>query len=445
MLGQAAVRERPTSTRTDVEAYLADHGIHTVIAAFADYPGVVRGKRVPTAHFLKSLETGPAFCKAVLGWDVQGGLLTDIPWASFDSGYPDFYARPDLTSLRLAPWHEGTAFVLSDLYTEHGEIVAAAPRLVLKRVIESVVAAGYRPKVGAELEFYLTDDERRPVYDDVQCYSVEHGTRVEGVLGDVRAALHKAGVEVEAAGTEYGPAQAEITLAYGDALEVADTTVFFKSAVREIARAHGLRATFMAKPLEAESGNGFHLHQSLWTPDGENNVFADAGDLALSYIAGLLETAGEFQLMAAPTVNSYKRIRKQSFAPTNATWGVDNRTAATRAFLGLGSASRIEQRTGAADANPYLLIAANLAGGLLGITGGLQAPAPVGFDASDLDAPALPRSLREAVELFSRSELARDTFGADFHHAYSSLGKHELAAWDLAVTDWERDRYFDLA
>jgi glutamine synthetase len=445
MLAYPTVEERLHTEHAAVEAFLMDQGVHTVIAAFADHPGVVRGKRVPTAQFLRSLDTGVAFCKAVLGWDIQGGLLDGIPWASFDSGYPDFVARPDPDTLRLASWHEGTAFVLSDLYTEHGDIVDAAPRQVLKRVVDRVIAAGYVPKVGAELEFYLTDADGRPAFEGVQCYSVEHATLVEGVLGAVRGALLAAGVEVEASGTEYGPGQAEITFAYGDALAVADTTVFFKWAVREIARVHGLRATFMAKPLADQSGNGFHVHQSLWSLDGRTNAFAADRGLAESYVAGLLRTARDFQLLSAPTVNSYKRIQAQSFAPTNATWGFDNRTAATRAFFDVGSASRIEHRTGAADANPYLIIAANLAGGLRGISEDLVPPPPVGRDAAVVNAVALPRDLAEAVEVFKTSELARDAFGADFHHAYSTLGRHELAVWNAAVTDWERSRYFDLA
>ena len=445
MLASPTVEEHLNTEHADVEAFLMDRGVHTVIAAFADHPGVVRGKRLPTAYFLRTLDTGVAFCKAVLGWDIQGGLLDGIPWASFDSGYPDFVARPDIDTLRLATWHEGTAFVLSDLYTEHGDVVEAAPRQVLKRIVDRVRAAGYLPKIGAELEFYLTDDEGKPVFDDVQCYSVEHASLVENVLGSVRAALLAAGIEVEASGTEYGPGQAEITFAYGDALAVADATVFFKLAVREIARAHGLRATFMAKPLAGESGNGFHVHQSLWSLDGATNAFAAKAGLAESYIAGLLHTAREFQLLGAPTVNSFKRIQPKSFAPTNATWGVDNRTAATRAFLDAGPATRIEHRTGAADANPYLIIAANLAGGLLGVTERLVPPLQVGSDAAEAAAVALPHDLAEAVEAFAASATARDVFGADFHHAYSTLGRHELAAWNAAVTDWERSRYFDLA
>jgi glutamine synthetase len=439
------VVEEASPTHADVEAQLEELHIHTVVVAFADLPGVVRGKRIPTAHFLRTLDTGIAFCNAILGWDIQGDLLDGIPWASFQSGYPDFLARPDVRSLRVAPWQDGTAYVFSDLYTEQGEIVEAAPRRVLERVVAAAETAGYRPKVGAELEFYLTDAERRPAFDDVQAYSVEHGSLVEGVVGEIRAALLAAGIEVEAAGLEYGPAQIEITLSFGDAIAVADDALFFKTAVREIARRHGLRATFMAKPWGAESGNGFHVHQSLWSPDGEQNLFAGNDRLALSYVAGLLDSARELQLLAAPTVNSYKRIRPQSFAPTNVSWGLDNRTTATRALLSDGGSSRIEHRAGAADANPYLIIAANIAAGLRGVTRGLVPPAPIVADAGETEAPALPTDLAEAARLFASSQVAGELFGESFHHAYRELARHELAAWESAVTDWERNRYFDLA
>jgi glutamine synthetase len=437
--------EKASPAHADVETQLREFNIHTVVVAFADLPGVVRGKRIPTAHFLRSLDSGIPFCNAVLGWDIRGDLLSGIPWASFQSGYPDFLARPDVRSLRVAPWHDGTAYVFSDLYTEHGDIVEAAPRRVLERVVAVAETAGYRPKVGAELEFYLTDAERRPAFDDVQAYSTEHGSLVEGVVGEIRAALLAAGIEVEAAGPEYGPAQIEITLAFGDAVAVADNALFFKTAVREIARRHGLRATFMAKPWAAESGNGFHVHQSLWSLDGEQNLFGGNEKLALSYIAGLLDTAREFQLLSAPTANSYKRIRPQSFAPTNVSWGADNRTTATRALLSAGAASRIEHRTGAADANPYLIIAANIAAGLRGVTAGLEPPIAIVADAGEADAPPLPADLGTAARLFESSRVAKDTFGEVFHHAYGVLARHELAAWEHAVTDWERDRYFDLA
>ena len=444
-MATTALVEKPSPGHADVEAQLEELRIHTVIVAFADLPGVVRGKRIPTAHFLRSLDTGIPFCNAVLGWDISGDLLTDVPWASFQSGYPDFLARADVRSLRVAPWHDDTAYVFSDLYTEHGDVVEAAPRRVLERVVAAAETVGYRPKIGAELEFYLTDDQRRPVFADVQAYSVEHGSLVEGVVGEIRSALLSAGIDVEAAGLEYGPAQIEITLSYGDALAAADDAVFFKTAVREIARQHGLRATFMAKPWAAESGNGFHMHQSLWSPDGTRNLFAGNDKLALSYVAGLLDTARELQLLSAPTANSYKRIRLQSFAPTNVSWGIDNRTTATRVLLSEGGSSRVEYRAGAADANPYLIIAANIAAGLRGVAEGLQPPARVAGDAGDSDAPALPTDLAEAARLFESSPVAKELLGDDFHLAYRKLARHELAAWESAVTDWERDRYFDLA
>jgi len=431
-------------SKSHAESFLTENGIHTVIVSFPDQSGVARGKRIPTAHFLRTIEHGIPFCKAALGWDIACDIFPGIPWASFDNGYPDFVARADVSTLRLAPWHQGTAWVFADLFTEHGEVVEAAPRRVLKQVLASAAEAGYIAKVGAELEFYLTDTDGKPVYDGIQCYSVEFGSVVEEVLGDIRAALLIAGVDVEAAGTEYGPAQIEINLAYDEALKVADDALFFKTAVREIAKKHGLRASFMAKPWAEESGNSFHLHQSLWSLDEETNLFADGSELAHQYLAGLLAHTRELQLLSAPNVNSYKRYREQSFAPVNVSWGVDNRTTSARALFAHGSASRIEHRNGGADANPYLLIAANVASGLAGIADGLTPPEPIAADAAEIDAPLIPRTLKAAVALFDASEFARTAFGPTFVDAYSVIANHEVAIWENAVTDWERDRYFDL-
>lgn len=431
-------------TRANAEAFLTEHGIHTVIVSFPDLPGVARGKRIPTAHFLKAIDHGIPFCKAVLGWDITCEIFDGIPWASFDNGYPDFVARPELETLRLAPWHEGTAWVFADVYTEHGDIVEAAPRYVLKKVLADAAARGYVVKAGPELEFYLTDQEGKPVYDGIQCYSVEFSSRVEEVLGDIRSALLEAGVGIEASGTEYGPAQIEINLAYGEALSVADDALFFKTAVREIAKKHGLRATFMAKPWEGESGNSFHLHQSLWSAETGEPLFVDGSDLARAYLGGLLAYAREIHLLASPNVNSYKRFREQSFAPVNVSWGVDNRTTSVRALFAHGAASRIENRAGGADANPYLIIAANIAAGLAGIAEGATLPEPIAADAANVDAPRLPRTLAEAAVLFEDSAFAKEALGEVFHQAYSVIVNHEIEVWNHAVTDWERDRYFDL-
>lgn len=437
--------EAPASDRELVEQFFLANGIHTVELAFADIPGVVRGKRIPARHFLKTLEKGIPFCKAVLGWDLACDIFPGIPFASFDNGYPDLVARADVSTLKLVPWRTGVAWVIADLYTEHGEIHEVAPRHVLKRVIASAEELALRPKIGPELEFYLLDEELNPLYGGIQCYSTSHAAGLADVLDEITTTLESVGIEVEAAGTEYGPAQIEINLGYADALTAADNVLYFKTAVREIARKHGHVATFMAKPWATESGSSFHLHQSLWSVDGETNLFDGDEKLGASYLAGLQSTARDFQAVVAPTVNAYKRFVEESFAPVNVTWGVDNRTAATRTLLGEGSASRLEQRTGSADANPYLIAAANLAAGLHGVRNELTPGNATSDDAyASRTAERLPATLRDALDALESSAVPRQALGDAFLDAFITIERHEVAIWERAVTDWERDRYLRL-
>jgi glutamine synthetase len=274
---------------------------------------------------------------------------------------------------------------------------------------------------------------------------VAHSALLADVLDEITIALESVGIQTEAAGTEYGPAQVEINLGYTDALAAADNTLYFKNAVREIARKHGYVATFMAKPWAGESGNSFHLHQSLWSLDGETNLFDTDDQLGRRYLAGLQATARELQAIVSPTINSYKRFVEQSFAPINVTWGFDNRTAATRSLLGEGSASRIEQRTGSADANPYLVAAVNIAAGLYGVDAELELGDSTDNDAyASTEAQRLPSTLREALDAFEASTVARTALGDSFTDAFLVIGRHEVEIWEQAVTEWERDRYLRL-
>jgi glutamine synthetase len=447
-MSDVTIEREGLETRTDreiAEAFFSAHAIHTVEVTFADIPGVARGKRVPVRHFLMALDKGIPFCKAVLGWDIACDIFPGIDYASFDNGYPDFVARADVTTLKILPWRPGVAWAIADVYTEHGDVVEAAPRQVLKRVVARAEALALLPKIGPELEFYLLGEDLQPLWSGIQCYSTPHAAQLADVLDEIALALEEAGIGVEAAGTEYGPAQIEINLAYTDALSAADNALYFKAAVREIAARHCYVATFMAKPWAAESGNSFHLHQSLWSLDGDANLFESDDKLGAQYLAGLQATAREVQALVAPTVNAYKRFVEDSFAPVNVTWGADNRTAATRALLGAGSASRIEQRTGSADANPYLVVAANVAAGLKGIEAHLEPGSATQSDAYTLaNAERLPSTLEEALDELQRSTFAREALGSAFLDAFLVIGRHEVAIWKRAVTDWERDRYLRL-
>jgi glutamine synthetase len=427
-----------------VRKYISENNIHTVEVGLADINGVLRGKRLPARHFLKIAETGTAMAKAPFVWDIQCGVYDDTEVANTDNGFPDMAARPDLSTFRQIPWRPGSAFVFGDVYDEQGHPLEVSPRKVLQRVIERAASHGFRPLVGSELEFYLLDAGRQPLFKGIQCYSLYKGAELEYVVEEMRTGLENFGIELEAFHIEYGPAQIEVIPEYCDALRMADNTVLIKNGIKEIARKHGLYATFMAKPWAEESGNGYHVHQSLWSPDLKSNLFSTDSQLAEKYLAGLVRTSQEFMAFGSPSINSYKRFRENSFAPTRVTWGRDNRTVSTRS-LGVGGASRFEHRTGSADANPYIIIAANIAAGLYGIENNLTPPEVTRENAYLADAQRLPGTLRQALSYLEEGTVAREYLGEQFVRQFLTLGRHEVELYDLAVTDWEHNRYLEMA
>lgn len=423
---------------TEVKKYFDEHSIDTVELGFADINGVLRGKRHTARHFLKNVNAGTALAKAPFGWDVQCGVYDDVEFANFGNGFPDMLAKPILSTLKKVPWRQGSAFALCELFNEKGQPLEYNPREVLKRVIARANNLGYRPMVGSELEFYLLDEKKEPLFQGIQCYSLYKGAELEHVIKDMRNGLEEFGIEIEAFHVEYGPAQIEIIPEYGDALEMADNTVLIKNAVKEIARQHGLYATFMAKPWALESGNGYHVHQSLWDLELKNNLFDTNPALAQNYLAGLMAHTRDFMVLGSPTINSYKRFQVNSFAPTTINWGHDNRTVAVRSLLGLGNGSRFENRSGSADANPYLITAASLAAGIYGIENKLTPSATIQTEQQ------LPNSLEKALDLFAANETAKELFGERFVNLFLTLGRHEVELYTAAVTDWEWNRYLEM-
>jgi glutamine synthetase len=434
------------------QALIDEHDIDTIEIAFADTQGHLRGKRVPAKHFINSTaQKGFAQADASFFWSWHCEL-PELPHYNPASDIVDMIVLPDLATLRPTPWREGAAICMADCVTEHGhKPLEMDPRHQLRRQVERCQARGFDPVLATEIEFYLTDEAGKPVYDGVQCYSLQKGAELEHVVGEVRRVIEEYGIVVEASNTEYGPAQVEINLGHGPAVEVCDGTVVFKSVVREIARRHGLRATFMAKPFPGVSGNGLHLHHSLLA-DGAN-VFEHASDEGLlgnasmrHWVAGLAMHAAQFALLANPTVNAYKRIEDYSFAPTRVSWGLDNRNVAVRCIPQVGAASRVEYRGGAADANPYLLAASILAAGMDGIERELELPPAAEHDAyADERLPRLPRTLGEAIAAWEATPFARETFGERFADDYAGLALYDLRLYEASITDWETQRYREFA
>jgi glutamine synthetase len=376
--------------------------------------------------------------------------------SSWEQGYGDFVVRPDLATLRRVPWQPGTAMLLGDLEWLDGAPVQPSPRAVLRRQLDRLAEHGWTAMAGTELEFIVFRDtyeqawssgyrELTPANQYNVDYSLLGTARVEPLLREIRNGMAGAGMTVESAKGECNLGQHEIAFRFRDALGTADNHVVYKNGAKEIAAQSGMSLTFMAKFNERE-GNSCHLHVSLRDGDGRP-VFAGDGPHGFSpvfehWLAGLLAAQREFTLLMAPNINSYKRFALGSFAPTAVAWGFDNRTCALR-VIGHGASLRAENRVPGGDVNPYLALAAVVAAGLHGIENELPLEPAFEGNAYASDKPRVPATLRDAAELFEKSSLARSAFGEDVVEHYANAARVELAAFDAAVTDWERFRGFE--
>jgi glutamine synthetase len=422
------------------------HGIHTVECMFADTWGIPRGKRIPTKQFLNG--GGFAMANVAYTWDMQC-FIFPTDFVNDTHGYPDLHAVPDLSTFRLAGAREGVAYCICDtLDIETHEPVALDGRNMLRGAIERIRTQGYEPIAATELEFHLCTPDWEPFYRGVHCYSIQKGAEVEHVTSDLRIALEVAGVDVEAYNVEYGPAQVEVNLLYGPAMEVADRTMLFKYLVKQVAMKHGLRATFMAKPFAGEAGNGMHIHQSLRGADGRNAFAAHDAERPVHnqvmrrFLGGLVAHQRDLQAIMNPTINAYKRVEDYSFAPTQVSWGLDHRLVGVRCVVDHGEATRLEARWASADANPYLVLAGCLGAGAAGLEHEFELPPMVSGDPHvDAALERLPITLEGAMNNLERSDAARRIYGDVFIDTFVTMLRNELAQFARSITDWERARY----
>lgn len=426
--------------------------IHTVEVGTPDTQGHLRGKRVPVDRFFSVvLDHGVHVSDAIFVFDMQNDL-PENPYVNMESGYLDSLLVPEVGTGRVLTHRPGYAFVFADAFDQQGEPHGLSPRTVLATQIERCRAAGLEPVVATEMEFYFCTADWEPVQNHIQYSSLTDAIALEDCLLQMRSALAGAGLEVESSNAEYGPGQVEINIGYADAMSTADSTVLYKSIVKQVAILHGLRATFMPKPWAEQSGSGMHLHTSL-NDDQGNNAFSDIEEgpnaLMSQWIAGLLEHALALTLLGAPTPNGPKRIRPYTFAPTHVHWGLDNRTVLCRCIIEPGSrANRVEFRSAGADSNPYLLTSGVLAAGLDGVKRQLKPPTMGEGDmySNPGECPALPTDANGAIEAYRGSTVATN-LGAMFSTSYLSLASHELALVQQHspdpddVNDWERARY----
>jgi glutamine synthetase len=438
--------------RTSVD----DGAIDTVLVAFTDMQGRLQGKRCAAQYFLDEVVPHAAeACNYLLAVDVEMNTVDGYAMSSWDRGYGDFVLVPDMTTLRLVPWQEATALVLCDLAWADGTPVVASPRQILRAQLDRLAAHGLAADVGTELEFMLFADSFdtawRKAYHDLEpanLYNVDYSmlgtSRVEPLLRRIRNGMAGAGMVVESAKGECNLGQHEIAFRYADALTTCDNHSIYKTGAKEIADQSGTALTFMAKYDERE-GNSCHIHISLRGEDGP--VSAGEGEHGFSklfshFLAGQQACLRELTYLFAPNINSYKRYAEGSFAPTAVEWGLDNRTCALR-VVGHGPSLRVENRVPGGDVNPYLAVAALVAAGLHGIENALPLSPAYAGNAYQSQGARVPTTLREAAELFAGSKVAEAAFGAEVVDHYTNAARVELAAFDSAVTDWERRRGFE--
>ncbi len=436
--------------------------IDTVLVVFSDLYGRLMGKRFDARFFLETVEReGTHGCDYLLTVDMEMEPVAGYALASWTKGYGDFHLVPHLATLRRAAWLERTALVLCDVEDEQAHRrVAQAPRSILRAQIEAARAAGFEARAASELEYYVFEtgyrDAARQGYAGLESagwyiedYHALQGARLEKLNAAVRRSLAASGVPVESTKGEWGLGQHELNVRYAEVLEMADRHSILKHCVKETADRLGMSVTFMAKLAEGGAGSSCHLHLSLWR-DG-HNAFAggetlgpiECSETFRHFLGGWIAHVPEMMVCYAPTVNSYKRYRAASWAPTGLAWSHDNRTAGFR-VVGRGESLRIECRLPGADCNPYLAFAASLASGLDGVARCTEPPPIFTGDAyAATDLPRVPASLEEATDLFARSAFARRALGEAVVEHYAHFHRTEARAFAAAVTDWERRRYFE--
>jgi glutamate---methylamine ligase len=432
----------------DLSKKAADRGIRYFLISFVDLFGVLRAKLVPAAAIGQMQRDGAAFA----------GFSTHLDLTPAD---PDMFAMPDPASLIQVPWKPEIGWLAADRHID-GKPVEHAPRLVLKRQLAAAEAVGYRLKTGVEAEFFLLRPDGRAVGDgeDRQakpCYDQTALLRHYELIRAISDAMLALGWGPYQSDHEDANGQFEMNWTYDDALVTADRHAFFKFMVKELAREHGLRATFMPKPFMHLTGNGCHAHVSLWDRAGVTNLFHDpVGELGLStlayqFLGGILTHAEALTALFTPTVNSFKRINAAptvsgaTWSPNAISYGANNRTHMVR----IPEPGRFELRLMDGAANPYLLQAGILAGGLDGIAHRLDpggrldinmyepGTAPAGI-------PRLPLNLLDALRAFETSMVLREALGSGFVDAYVKLRMAHWTDYMRHLTEWEREHTLDV-
>jgi glutamine synthetase len=459
-----------TKTKAHVEKLLAEWtaaGIQRVKIALTDIDGVMRGKYLSLDKFASVAQSSGAFCDCVLGWDVDDKLYDNVSYTGWHTAFPDVPFRLDLSTERRLGDEGGIPFFLGEFIPASGQgRHPLCPRTLLQKVLDRAESKGYGVKIGFEYEFFVFDETPHSVreknYQNLIPftpgnfgYSVLRASTQSDLFNDFMDYHLSLECPIEGLHCETGPGVLEAALSADTALRAADNAAIFKTFTKVFFQKQNKMATFMAKWSQNYPGQSGHMHQSLFDLKTGEPVFHKTGgrenmsSLMEHYVAGMQKFLKPFLVMCAPTVNSYTRLVKGAWAPTSATWGVENRTTALRVIPGGPKSQRMEFRLGAADGNPYLVAAACIGAGLLGIEQKLKLGNPVKGSAYDVqdqlpEGLQLPSNLRDSLRNFRASKDAAEIFGADFVDHFANSREWEVREYERSITDWQLKRYFEI-
>ena len=447
-------------TASEVRDYVVQANVPHVKLGFADVDGIMRGKYVSRDKFLGVLDKGFGFCDVVVGWDSNDQLYDNVTYTGWHTGYPDAQARVLPETGRLLPFENGIPFFLCEL---SGPAEHICPRGVLRRVLERANRLGFEASAAFEYEFFVfnetPDSVRAKGYRDLKPltpgffgYSVLRSSVHAELYEDLLSTCRVMDMALEGLHTETGPGVLEAAITVDDALRAADKAILFKTFTKVLAQRRGLMATFMAKWSNNWPGQSGHIHVSLRDRAGKSVFHQEGMPQAMSpamrhFIGGQQRLMPAWLAMVSSTINSYSRLVPGFWAPTSATWGIENRTTALRAIPGSPASQRVEYRIAAADANPYIALSAALASGLWGIENTIEPLEPVKGNAYEQAAPpelALPGTLWEAAQQLKASKEARSIFGDAFVDHYAATREWEEREFRKHITDWELARYFEI-
>jgi glutamine synthetase len=428
----------------------SEHGIRNVRFELPDLHGTSRSKIVPIQHAARFASDGLNMYGGAVVLDSRSDVVPGTLYNE-EIAYADQLLRPDPSTAAIVPWAEATARFICDTTWADGRPLGAAPRHVYRRVLDRCKSLGFEPVIGIEYEFYLLNPEtHQPLFQGYHIFNTVRNTWVPAVERIVTE-MRDFGVDIITANCEYASSQWEINYTPGRGMSGPDRAFSFKNGVKEIARQEGLLATFMSKPFPDSAGCGSHTHMSLLrSSSGENAMSDESADFGFSkvgkqFIAGQLRHAASIYALLAPTVNCLKRRRRHTFSPTNVSWGLEDRSAFVRLKGGSRESRHIENRAPSGMSNPYLVCAALLASGLLGIIDEVELEAPAHPPAEeDETKPELPTTVEQSLSLLEADEKIVDLLGSEFVKAYAVMRRYELQRFADHVTDWELQEYLEI-